>query len=446
MFMTTPEGQMTFSDQFFNKADEPCLDRHHYVRMRDAVEWKNLYQGLGDQYCLVNGRPSKAVQVLVLLHMVKHYEDESDVKVVERLRTNLALQKACGLTFLEAQKYIDPSSMSRFRERIGEEGAVLIAGEVDRYLDRKRVRKGKCVVLDTTVSPSNIAYPTDISLLEKARQLLLRFIKRYKKWTGKSYRTKSRKARKEFLLYIKLKRRNRKLTKKVQGKMIRFVRRNQKQAEEVMAAVKEGMGAKKTKMIERWEKTIAVIRKMQEQQTEIWRKMKRSGVKAGIHISDRIVSIFRPYVRPMPRGKTPVATEFGGKLLAECRNGFLRILSIVFDNKADCEMASGHIWNWKGMNIGGDRGMDSPENKAEAAREGANYLVERRGKTSQPKTNAVKRIRGKRAVIEAKYSLGKRCHGLGRVLYNRGAWSEKVWIEWGVMAMNLKLAFKRLQV
>jgi len=48
-------------------------------------------------------------------------------------------------------------------------------------------------------------------------------------------------------------------------------------------------------------------------------------------VADRIVSINQPHVRPMPRGKEKVKTEFGAKVEISIVDGFARIETLSFD-------------------------------------------------------------------------------------------------------------------
>ena len=80
--------------------------------------------------------------------------------------------------------------------------------------------KSKTVLIDSTVSPSNIAYPSDMHLLNDARKALLNLIK---KLSVKKVRTQSRKARKHFLNFIKLGSKKKDKAKETHEQMIKFV-------------------------------------------------------------------------------------------------------------------------------------------------------------------------------------------------------------------------------
>lgn len=223
--------------------------------------------------------------------------------------------------------------------------------------------------------------------------------------------------------------------------MIRFVGRNLKQAN---ATIEKFKNLKKIPAhVKRIITKLDTIETLLSQQKEIHRRTPRSGNKSGIRIPNRIVSIHKPHVRPIPRGKIPVPTEFGGKILLEWRNGIVKLLHTCFDNIADSELLRPHLSRYKGLDLGGDRGFHSPENTKLAAEINIrNYCVEKKGKQNgKPESYLLKQMRKKRSGIEAKISLAKRKYGLRKNLYGRGTMGESQWIGLGIMAMNLKHVF-----
>lgn len=429
-----------FGDWITTCANED-LEKHKYVRLEKLINWENLYSQMRTFYSPI-GRPSKEVKAMILLLMVKHMENLSDAKLLAQLRDNVPLQAACNLDFKTAQSFIkDDSLFSKFRKRIGVEGCKLIEETVNAFVKGRKLIRDRTVIVDTTVVPSDIAYPTDIHLLEKARKYLLKIIKKYR--AGVSYRTYARVAKKLFLEYIKLGRKSKVRTKKVHGRMLRFVKRNYGQALEAFERALKGGDAVAEREKQRVLEMLDTIATLLSQQDELRKKTKRDGSKRGIHIRDRIVSIFRSFVRPIPRGKLPVPTEFGAKVLFEMRSGFMRVLEIAYDNVPDAHMLRDCLEDYKGLTLAADRGFHKPANRRLAENCGVkNYFVERKGEKSLEKTSAVKRARGKRAAIEARISHLKNNHGLGRNLYGRGTAGEEQWIRFGVMGGNLNRALR----
>lgn len=429
MLTANSAEQLDFSAQFFVREDDPIKDTHPYMRLANEIEWFDLLDKLGQFYSENRGRPSIPVKNMVLLLMFKHFEQLSDRELVEQVSCNMAMQKALNISFKAAQNYINASSLSKFRKRIGVEGVRQIEAAVDSVI-KKKARRSQDVFVDTTVVPSNIHYPTDIRLLEASRKFLLGFIKKNATTFTRTY---SRVARRVYLQYLKLGRANRKIKNKLHGRLLRFVKRNFRQAKQLMENCSDKIDEKSRQMLQTIEKLIA-------QQEELRKKMSRSGKKAGIRIKDRIVSIYKPYVRPIPRGKIPVATEFGAKILLELRGGVLTLLKMTFDNMADSDMLTEFLPRYKDLNLCGDRGFHSPENTRAAEAAGIkNYCIEKKGRHNRKLDSAkVKQMRKKRSAIEAKISLSKRKFGMNKNLYGRGEIGEEQWIRLNLCAMNLK--------
>ena len=111
------------------------------------------------------------------LMMLQHMEGLSDERVVEKWVENPYWQYFCGYDFLQWEMPIDPSSLTRWRKRIGEEGLEKILSATLRTALAVKVAKPKDfekVIVDTTVMEENIMHPTDSALLNKARSLLVK--------------------------------------------------------------------------------------------------------------------------------------------------------------------------------------------------------------------------------------------------------------------------------
>lgn len=71
--------------------------------------------------------------------------------------------------------------------------------------------------------------------------------------------------------------------------------------------------------------TVAAIHEVYRQQQRIFTEDRRT-------IEHRIVSLYQPHVRPMPRGKDRVQTEFGSKQPVMLKDGFTHVQTIGWDN------------------------------------------------------------------------------------------------------------------
>ncbi len=117
---------------------------------------------------------------MVSLHYLKYTFNLSDDDVVAGWVENPYWQYLSGMKFFEHQPPIHPSSMTRWRNRIGEAGAeALLKETIQAGLKLKAVKPTqlKRVNVDTTVQEKEIRFPTDARLYDRARQNLVKAAK-----------------------------------------------------------------------------------------------------------------------------------------------------------------------------------------------------------------------------------------------------------------------------
>ena len=153
---------------------------HSLVRLSGLMPWDEFDAEFGRHYRPL-GRPAKPTRLMAGLHFLKHMYDLSDEETVERWVENPYWQSFCGFEFFQHQFPIDPSTMTRWRKRIGPEGMEkLLSATVGVAIESGTIKKSSLerVLVDTTVQPKAIAHPTDSRLYHKALQLLVRQAKR----------------------------------------------------------------------------------------------------------------------------------------------------------------------------------------------------------------------------------------------------------------------------
>jgi len=144
---------------------------HPLFQLADAIDWQRFDAAFADCYSGDLGAPAKATRLMVGLQYLKYTFNESDESVVERWVENPYWQYFCGFTHMQHETPIDPSSMSRWRKRVGAERLELLLKEtIDLALRSKQLPKQDLarVNVDTTVQEKNITYPTDAKLLYTA--------------------------------------------------------------------------------------------------------------------------------------------------------------------------------------------------------------------------------------------------------------------------------------
>ena len=145
--------------------------RHELVKLAALIEreWAGFFPS-------DKGRPAIDSRLVAGLLYLQHAYRLSDEAVVARWVENPYYQHFTGEVFFQHRPPIDPSSLTRWRGRIGEEGVewlltqTIRAGQKSGVIDEESVKR---VAVDTTVMEKNIAYPTDARLYERARDQLV---------------------------------------------------------------------------------------------------------------------------------------------------------------------------------------------------------------------------------------------------------------------------------
>ena len=146
--------------------------RHELVKLAALIDWEFFEREWAGFFPSGTGRPATPPRLVAGLMYLQHLHRLSDEAIVERWVENPYYQHFTGETFFQHQLPIHPSSLSRWRDRIGDEGAewlltkTIEAGRSSGVVDDDSLSR---VSIDTTVMEKNIAYPTDARLYEKAR-------------------------------------------------------------------------------------------------------------------------------------------------------------------------------------------------------------------------------------------------------------------------------------
>ena len=156
-------------------------ERHPLVRMARQIDWRSLDEHFGANYCSGTGQPAISTRLMVSLHYLKYTYDLSDEAVVRGWVENPYWQYLSGMKFFEHERPIDPSSMSRWRRRVGEAGAgELLRQTIECGLRLKVIKPSQLerVNVDTTVQEKHIRFPTDPRLYDRMRQRLVKAARR----------------------------------------------------------------------------------------------------------------------------------------------------------------------------------------------------------------------------------------------------------------------------
>ena len=116
------------------------------------------------------------------LSILKHTHDLSDEELCARWVENPYYQLFCGEEFFRHKLPFDRSSLTRWRQRMGEEKLVALIQESLSAATRAGAAKPSDfskVIIDTTVQPKAVAFPTDAKLMHRARERLVRLAQKH---------------------------------------------------------------------------------------------------------------------------------------------------------------------------------------------------------------------------------------------------------------------------
>src|SRR3989338_2185807 len=415
-------------------------DNHELVKISKAIDWPALSDKLAQFYCPDNGRPAKPSRAKVGLLILKHLYRLSDDDLVDLIKRDLYAQYLCDVSFGEAIKFIHSTTLVKFRKKIGLSGIKLIEEEVLNSLKRTKLLKGRKLVCDTTVVPSNISYPTDISLLEKVRAKAVKYLEKAKQFGADTFRNYKRTARKTFITYQKIRHHTIQSRRKTQKKILQFSKRNAAQLKNALEKISQkadnSIDKVKEQFLKEAQQFLAPASNIVEQKKNIYKRLP---------VKERIVSVHQPHLRPMVRGKYPVEVEFGPKILLNLKNNFLFLEHLSFNNTSDSQLLDISLKGYQERfgntptQLAADRGFWSKENQQLAE----DYKIKKIAIENKGKSNYLQgkpfreRLRRLRCSIEARISLSKRKYGLDRIRYTM-AQGEEMWVRLGLIAMNLK--------
>jgi transposase, IS5 family len=153
---------------------------HPLARLAKEVNWSWFDEEFGRYFVAKTGSPAKPTRTMVALTYIKYTYNLSDEQVIEDFVRDPYFQYFCGYEYFQHKSPCDPTTLGRWRRRIGEEGAEKLLTEtlsIAHKLGLISLNDLKSVIVDTTVQEKNITHPTDSKLINKARENLVNLAK-----------------------------------------------------------------------------------------------------------------------------------------------------------------------------------------------------------------------------------------------------------------------------
>jgi transposase, IS5 family len=164
-------------DLFRSRLDQIIDLDHALVKLANAIDWGFLEEKFGAAYSDKPGHPPLPTRLMAGLAILKHTYDLSDEALCERWVENPYFQFFCGEEFFQHRLVFDRSSLTRWRQRMGEEKLLALIQEslaVAARTDALKPSDLARMVVDTTVQPKAVMFPTDARLIHRARERLVR--------------------------------------------------------------------------------------------------------------------------------------------------------------------------------------------------------------------------------------------------------------------------------
>ena len=301
---------------------------NRWVRMSRMIPWDFVEDLYLESMSQENGAGAISARIAFGAIHIKEHENLSDERTVEYIAENPYMQYFLGLHEYTDTPLFDPSMMVHFRKRFP--AAKIEAINKRMFIEKKPEppsdeplppNDGK-LMLDATCAPADIRYPSDLSLLNEARENTEKIIETlwpHSRRKGHKTRYNRRKAQRQYLSIAKQKKPKTTKTRKAIGDQLEYIRKNLEDIGRLL--LETGLDVLQEKHLER----LMVICELHRQQSAMYANRTHQ-------CDNRIVSLRQPHVRPMVRGKAGKPFEFGQKLALSVVKRYTFIERQSFDN------------------------------------------------------------------------------------------------------------------
>lgn len=438
----TPKEQVSMFEDLFPYGGS-LDEENRWIRVGRIMPWEE-FESLYAKTFSNRGRPGIESRLIIGAFTIKHVLTLSDEETMRQIAENAYMQHLCGFESFQRRPSFDSSTLTRARKRLARSKFKQFETVLKSRLQELGVLNPRGMYIDASVVPVDMAYPSDVTLLEKGRRYLVRFVKEAGRKLGKKFRTYARTAKKNFVSFSKKRHKTKKAIRKTLKSALQFVRRNLSQARGALVALRKArIAAKHTVRVK-----IEIIAKMYEQQWQMYRNKTHK-------IGKRIVSLARPHIRPIVRGKAGKDVEFGPKVSLAHVDGYCFCDAVSHEAYNETTHLAKHVREFKKRFgkapdfVCGDQIYGSRENRNYLEKRNIKHAFKPLGRPSFDKISEIgERWRRKKLVrrgvlMEGIIGHAKEHFGLDRIRA-RLPETEALWISLGIMAMNLQTAAKRV--
>lgn len=437
---------------------------NRWVVLANKIPWDSLVSVYHAQMKnQVTGASSLNPRVVMGALIIKHMCALSDRETIDHIQENIYMQYFIGYSSFSNEAPFDPSLFVEIRKRLGAEQV----NKINEYIlgldstdqkdedqnekeqadiksddsdssENKENNEGNIshkgqLITDATACPQDIAYPTDLNLLNDSRVKSEQIIDALHLLSScdKKPRTYRKIARKEYLKTAQKKRNTKNAIRKAIRKQLSYVHRNLKTINRML----DEFG--RIPLCEKHYKYLLVIQTLYDQQKQMYdNKVNR--------IAHRIVSIHQPHVRPIVRGKVNSNTEFGAKIQVSLMQGYAFLDELSWDAFNEGTRLISTVEKYKSRfgyypaEVLADKIYCNRSNRKKLKELGIKLRAKPLGRPKKGEPYNV--TAGERNPIEGKFGQAKTRYGMNRIKARLGQTSES-WIATIVLVLNLvKLA------
>lgn len=308
---------------------------NRWIKKAESIPWEDIEMRYARLFTNKKGNVAKPLRLGLGACIIQSEYGYSDDEITLQIQEGAYLQYFCGYReYDDSKPPFDPSLMVYFRKRLtpeilGEINEMIIAKARKPKQEEKKTSSkdndnndddsgnGGTMIIDATCAPSNIKYPQDTALLNEAREGAEKIIDElFTTGEGVKPRTYRKEAHKEYLKFARSRKRTKSFVRKAIRKQLNYLSRDLAHIDAMLAGGKI--------LSQKLSNRLETIRKVYEQQKFMYDHQIHS-------VEDRIVSLSRPFIRPIVRGKAGKPVEFGAKLDISVSDGWTRLEVLSFD-------------------------------------------------------------------------------------------------------------------
>ena len=399
---------------------------NRWIQLAKMMPWEYIEDMYAENMCPDNGAGAISARIAFGALYIKENEKLTDESAVEYISENPYMQYFLGLHEFTKKPLFDASMMVHFRKRFPAQRVE----EINKRMFVKREKEEKTdsgddppstppnsgkLVLDATCAPADIRYPSDLSLLNEARENTEEIIEElwgYSARRGHKTRYNRRKARANYLRIAKQKRPKTAKQRASIGKQLQYIRLNMEDIGELL--LETGLEV----LSEKRQRRLMVIGELLRQQSAMYKDKTHQ-------CENRIVSLRQPHVRPMVRGKAGRRYEFGQKLALSVVSGYTFIERQSFNNFNEGITLEESVERFKATYghypevVQADQIYRNRKNLAYCKTHGIRLSgpkLGRPGKDIERDRQTEYRDRCERNIIEGRNGMAKRRFGLGLII------------------------------